>query len=272
MTNTAISTDDIIKNIIQKKLPLSPEELQRIKTFCDGQRQTERFRVLGEIPKLLRRDWLDQSLDETLRGSQHINVRPAEWRQALENQCDRTIKAYMQQHSQSKVLALLMWRAGLAYLPACLKYGISVYHLDVKRDEATLKASARMPLNEKDETNIQKGSYDQILVPDPMLASGASMVFTIDLLKDLGVPEDKIILPCVVAAPEGVSRILNIYPEIKIIAASLDDHLDKNAYIQPGLGDAGDKFFCGNRLSNFLETRQAFTDGQWNYLEWKLGE
>ncbi len=67
------------------------------------------------------------------------------------------------------------------------------------------------------------------------------MVATLDMLRDRGCKHMKVIV--LVAAPEGIERVQRDYPDIEIYTASVDDHLDENGYIVPGLGDAGDKIF-----------------------------
>ncbi|MFO7908538.1 MAG: uracil phosphoribosyltransferase, partial [Halomonas sp.] len=79
------------------------------------------------------------------------------------------------------------------------------------------------------------------IVIDPMLATGGSMVATLDMLRERGCEQMKVIV--LVAAPEGISRVQEAYPDIEIYTASVDERLDENGYIVPGLGDAGDKIF-----------------------------
>ncbi|MBY0444312.1 MAG: uracil phosphoribosyltransferase, partial [Burkholderiales bacterium] len=79
------------------------------------------------------------------------------------------------------------------------------------------------------------------LIIDPMLATGGSLVATIDMLKRNGCKDIKAIV--MVAAPEGVKLVNDAHPDVEIVAASLDSHLDERGYIIPGLGDAGDKIF-----------------------------
>lgn len=262
MANT---TDDLISCITKKKLPLSSEQLGQVKVFCTEQINAGNFRVLGEIPDLLRRDWLDISLEDTVRACEHTNVEAAEWRATLESQCNRTVEAYLQQNQDSKKdFALLMWRAALAYAFSLDEYGIKVCHIEAKRNEQTLKVITPMPLSKNDEKAFQDDEYDKVLIPDPMLASGVSNAFAIDMLNVFGVPNKKITLMCVVAAPEGVFHLLSRYPDIKIMAVTLDGCLNKNAYIiEPGLGDAGEKYFRGNSLTNFERTRHIFNSDQW---------
>ena len=79
------------------------------------------------------------------------------------------------------------------------------------------------------------------IVIDPMLATGGTMVATLDMLRDRGCQQMRVIV--LVAAPEGIKRVQDAYPDIEIYTAAVDDHLDENGYIVPGLGDAGDKIF-----------------------------
>ena len=80
-----------------------------------------------------------------------------------------------------------------------------------------------------------------VILCDPMLATGGSSCDAIDLLKRRGATSIK--LMCLVAAPEGVKKVEEAHPDIQIYCAALDDHLNENAYIVPGLGDAGDRLF-----------------------------
>ena len=79
------------------------------------------------------------------------------------------------------------------------------------------------------------------LVIDPMLATGGSMVATIDLLKKRGCKKIKALV--LVAAPEGIAALEKAHPDVELYTASIDDCLNDAGYILPGLGDAGDKIF-----------------------------
>jgi uracil phosphoribosyltransferase len=81
----------------------------------------------------------------------------------------------------------------------------------------------------------------QVIVVDPMLATGNSAVAAIDRIKEQGCVSIKLL--CLLAAPEGVQNLLEHHPDVPIITASLDSHLDEHGYIVPGLGDAGDRIF-----------------------------
>lgn len=82
-----------------------------------------------------------------------------------------------------------------------------------------------------------------MILCDPMVATGNSAVYAIDVLKKRGVPGNRIIFVALVAAPEGVTTFQNAHPDVKLYIAALDSHLDAHAYIVPGLGDAGDRIF-----------------------------
>ena len=79
------------------------------------------------------------------------------------------------------------------------------------------------------------------IIIDPMLATGGTLLATVDLLKQAGCK--KITGLFLVAAPEGIAKITNAHPDVEIFTASIDEKLNENGYILPGLGDAGDKIF-----------------------------
>ncbi|HPD91775.1 MAG: uracil phosphoribosyltransferase [Rhodobacter sp.] len=79
------------------------------------------------------------------------------------------------------------------------------------------------------------------IVVDPMLATGNSSAAAIDLIKAQGARN--VIFLCLLAAPEGVERMRQAHPDVRIVTAALDDHLNDHGYIVPGLGDAGDRMF-----------------------------
>lgn len=133
-------------------------------------------------------------------------------------------------------------RAGLGMLDGVLDLlptaKISVVGL--QRDETTLEP---VPFFEKFVNDINKRPA---LILDPMLATGGSMVATIDMLKKHGCTNIKALV--LVAAPEGVKLVNEAHPDVKIYTAALDSHLNENGYIIPGLGDAGDKIFGTKQL------------------------
>lgn len=133
-------------------------------------------------------------------------------------------------------------RAGLGMLDGVLDLlptaKISVVGL--QRDEETLEP---VPFFEKFVNDIDRRPA---LILDPMLATGGSMVATIDMLKKHGCTNIKALV--LVAAPEGVRLVNEAHPDVKIYTAALDSHLNKDGYIIPGLGDAGDKIFGTKQL------------------------
>ncbi|ALF59548.1 MULTISPECIES: uracil phosphoribosyltransferase [Psychrobacter] len=128
-------------------------------------------------------------------------------------------------------------RAGIGMLDGVLDMiptaKISVVGL--QRDEETLEP---VPFFEKFVSHMDKRPA---LIIDPMLATGGSMVATIDMLKKHGCNNIKALV--LVAAPEGVRLVNEAHPDVTIYTAALDSHLDEHGYIIPGLGDAGDKIF-----------------------------
>ena len=81
----------------------------------------------------------------------------------------------------------------------------------------------------------------EVFVVDPMLATGGSATAAITMLKNKGVK--KIRFMCIVAAPQGIERMQKEHPDVDLYVGALDDHLNENGYIVPGLGDAGDRIF-----------------------------
>ncbi|WP_439522211.1 uracil phosphoribosyltransferase [Marivita sp.] len=137
-----------------------------------------------------------------------------------------------------KKLALIsILRAGNGLLDGILELipAARVGFVGLYRDEATLKPVQyyfKVPSHMQDRITI---------VVDPMLATGNSSAAAIDLVKDAGAKN--IIFLCLLAAPEGVARMKEAHPDVPIVTASLDDHLNELGYIVPGLGDAGDRMF-----------------------------
>jgi uracil phosphoribosyltransferase len=128
-------------------------------------------------------------------------------------------------------------RAGLGMAEAAHAQvpGAVMGFVGVARDEETLRPTPYMASLPGDLSGIP------VLVLDPMLATGGSMAHTIDLLAERGA--DDVTAVCLVAAPEGVARLAEAHPTVPVVAAVVDERLDENGYIVPGLGDAGDRQF-----------------------------
>lgn len=139
---------------------------------------------------------------------------------------------------EGKKLALVsILRAGNGLLDGILELvpNARVGFIGLYRDPETLKPVQyyfKVPDSLADRLTI---------VVDPMLATGNSSVAAIDLLKAAGA--DNIRFLCLLAAPEGVARMKQAHPDVPIITAALDSHLNDHGYIVPGLGDAGDRMF-----------------------------
>ncbi|MBQ7705977.1 MAG: uracil phosphoribosyltransferase [Selenomonadaceae bacterium] len=128
-------------------------------------------------------------------------------------------------------------RAGLGMVSGALKVlpNAAVGHIGLVRDETTHKP---IEYYKKLPPNI---SSKKIIVVDPMLATGGSSSAALQMLKDAGAKD--IVFVCIIAAPEGIKKISGDHPEIPIYTAAVDESLNENAYIVPGLGDAGDRIF-----------------------------
>jgi len=136
----------------------------------------------------------------------------------------------------NEIVLIPILRAGLGMIDAILELfpNVDVGYMGFQRDENTA---------------IAKGYYSKlpdlnnklVFIADPMLATGGSLQKAIDEIKNYN--PKKIIVICVVAAPEGVKLILENYPEVKIYTASLDRELNDKKYILPGIGDFGDRLY-----------------------------
>ncbi|GAA4284564.1 uracil phosphoribosyltransferase [Brevibacterium daeguense] len=142
--------------------------------------------------------------------------------------------------SNPRPVVVPILRAGLGMLEGLIRMlpTAEVGFLGMVRDEETLEATTyaeRLP------ADLQGR---QIFVIDPMLATGGTLVMAIDFLLERGASEVTAI--CLVSAPEGVARIEETYAgraEVTVYTAALDERLDENGYIVPGLGDAGDRMY-----------------------------
>jgi len=151
----------------------------------------------------------------------------------------RTGETYIGSEFVGKICAVPIIRAGLSMQNVIREVAkkIRIAHILIQRDEETAK-----PIFFKDWLPDDIESR-YVLILDPMLATGGSANETIKSLKLKGVTEEKIIFINLVAAPEGIEAVFAAYPNIRIITAEVDEGLDANAYIVPGLGDFGDIYF-----------------------------
>lgn len=135
------------------------------------------------------------------------------------------------------VVVVPVLRAGLGMLDAVLRLipWARVGHIGLRRDEATAVASryySRLPPN-------ITSSY--VLMVDPMLATGGSAVDAIQVLRDAGAHDIRIL--CIVAAPEGIAAVEKAHPDVRIYTPVIDRGLNDRKFIVPGLGDFGDRLY-----------------------------
>ena len=139
--------------------------------------------------------------------------------------------------SGKKLAVVPILRAGLGMVNGILALvpSAKVGHIGLYRDEVTHKPHeyfCKLPENIDERL---------VILPDPMLATGGSAVTAVDFIKQKGCKQIKFM--CIIAAPEGLETLKAAHPDIDIYVGSLDERLNDNAYIIPGLGDAGDRIF-----------------------------
>jgi uracil phosphoribosyltransferase len=135
------------------------------------------------------------------------------------------------------VVLVPVLRAGLGMLNAILDLipSARVGFIGLKRHEQTLEAAVYHKSLPDDLSGFE------IVLIDPMLATGGSAVAALELLAERRATRVRLVN--LVAAPEGIRRVHGLYPELPIFTAAIDDHLNEHGYIVPGLGDAGDRLF-----------------------------
>lgn len=139
--------------------------------------------------------------------------------------------------SGEKIGIVPILRAGLGMVEGMLDLipTARVGHIGLYRDPETLQPVeyyCKLPVDVEDR---------ELIVVDPMLATGGSSNAALDFIKQRGVKNIK--LMCLIAAPEGIEAVQKAHPDVDIYAAAVDSHLNDHAYIVPGLGDAGDRLF-----------------------------
>lgn len=136
-----------------------------------------------------------------------------------------------------KITVVPILRAGLGMLEGVMQLipNAKVSVVGLYRDEETLEP---VPYFDKVVEDVDDRTA---LIVDPMLATGGTLIATLDLLKEKGCKH--IMGLFLVAAPEGIEAVTRAHPDIDLYVAAIDHHLDENGYIIPGLGDAGDKIF-----------------------------
>lgn len=146
-------------------------------------------------------------------------------------------KATTKRLAGKKVVVVPILRAGIGMVDGILELipAAKVGHIGMYRDEETLQPHEYFMKMPDDLENRE------MIIVDPMLATGGSAIMAVDALKKRGAKSIKFV--CLVAAPEGVKAFREAHPDVDIYSASLDEYLNEDGYIVPGLGDAGDRLF-----------------------------
>lgn len=196
--------------------PLVQHNLTRLR---DTRTSSEEFRRgLGEVASLM-----------VYEATRSFQTRPV----SVKTPLARTRGAQL----KHEVVLVPILRAGLGMLTSILHLipHARVGFIGLKRQESTLKASVYH------KSLPAKLSSFEILLIDPMLATGGSAVAALRLLEERGA--QRVRLVSLVAAPEGIAHVHAHYPELPIFTAAIDSKLNAHGYIVPGLGDAGDRLF-----------------------------
>ncbi|MBR5386547.1 MAG: uracil phosphoribosyltransferase [Clostridiales bacterium] len=148
--------------------------------------------------------------------------------------------AHCKMLSGKSIAIVPILRAGLGMVDGIVKLipNVKVGHIGLYRDPVTIEPHTyycKLPedINER-----------EVIILDPMLATGGSASAAIGYLKEKGI--DSIKFMCLIAAPEGIERLTKDHPDVKIYCAAKDERLNDHSYIVPGLGDAGDRIFGTN--------------------------
>jgi uracil phosphoribosyltransferase len=200
-----------------------PAVLHKLAILRDERTEPKKFReVVRELSWLLGYEALAD-----------VGVRPLEIRTPMEPTTAHELDA--------RIGLVPILRAGLGMVDAMLELmpTAQVWHLGLFRDERTLRPVEyynKLP---------DSATVDLCLILDPMLATGGSATAAIEVLKKWGAVRIKLVN--LIAAPEGVAAVSAAHPDVPIHCASLDRSLNDRGYIQPGLGDAGDRQFGTGR-------------------------
>ena len=206
-----------MKNVIELKHPIIEHKLSILR---DKNTSTKEFReLIKEISMFLCYEALSDAKMDRVEIETPI----------------KKMKTHRLNEDQYAFLPIL--RAGLGMVEGVIEVlpTAKIGHVGMYRDEETYE-----PINYffKVPKDIEKR---EAIILDPMLATGGSACDAIELLKEKGVKKIKFL--CIISAPEGLQKVNEKYPDVKIYTACIDDHLNKNKYIVPGLGDAGDRIF-----------------------------
>lgn len=146
-------------------------------------------------------------------------------------------KTKVKKIDENNYVFLPILRAGTGMLDGIINImpNAKIGHIGMSRDEKTFKPNRYY-------FKVPQGIEDkEVIILDPMVATGGSIIDTVEQLKQEDVKRMKVL--CILLAPEGIKAIQEKYPDVQIYCAKIDERLNENAYIVPGLGDAGDRIF-----------------------------
>ena len=206
-----------MENVIELNHPLITHKLAILRDKHTG---TKEFReLIGEISQVL--------IYEALKDAELDSVEIETPIQTM-----KTGKL-----NEDKYAFVPILRAGMGMLDGVISVipNAKVGHIGMYRNEETFE-----PVNYffKVPKDIEKR---EVIIIDPMLATGGSACDAIELLKSKGVTRMKVL--CIISAPEGLERVTKEHPDVKVYTAHIDEYLNPNRYIVPGLGDAGDRIY-----------------------------
>jgi uracil phosphoribosyltransferase len=205
-----------VKNVTVIAHPLVQHNLARLR---DRRTQSQEFRrLLAEIAALM-----------IYEATRSFGVKPLKVQTPLESARGFQL--------EREIVLVPVLRAGLGMLDSILQLipHALVGFIGLKREETTLRAQFYHKSFPK---NLSR--FEVILI-DPMLATGGSAVAALDLLVEQGAKHIRLVN--LVAAPEGIRRVRKCYPRVPVFTAAIDRKLNEKGYILPGLGDAGDRLF-----------------------------
>ena len=205
-----------MKDVIVIAHPLVQHNLARLR---DRRTQPQEFRrLLGEIAALM-----------IYEATRNFGVKPLKIQTPLESARGFQL--------EREIVLVPVLRAGLGMLDSILQLipHARVGFIGLKREETTLRA---LFYHKSFPKNL--GRFEVILI-DPMLATGGSAVAALDLLVEQGAKHIRLVN--LVAAPEGIRRVRESYPRVPVFTAAVDRQLNEKGFILPGLGDAGDRLF-----------------------------
>jgi uracil phosphoribosyltransferase len=141
---------------------------------------------------------------------------------------------------ESSVMLVPILRAGLGLLDSFLEVmpGARVAHIGISRDHVTLEAKPYL-----DSVPAQTEGFDRVIILDPMLATGNSIIKALEIIVKKGYNPRQIIMVNALATQQGIGQVQGKFPEVDIITGVIDPSLNDKAYIVPGLGDAGDRLY-----------------------------